>query len=181
MLAGCAAEQQACPTGALGCPCLPDGDCNAGFECAADRICRDDEPPDTDDTTATETTLATSDETSASTVDATIDPPVTTTFTSTETGETTSVSLPCVCGWSDTQLLYTCGEGLPPDGPGQPVCPTEGFLVGGPCDSVDPPITAEGCCLSMSYLAFCHPQTSTIELQQCLETEFGCVPASSSM
>jgi hypothetical protein len=30
----------------------------------------------------------------------------------------------------------------------------------------------------MAYLAFCHPQTSTIELQQCLETTLGCVPAS---
>jgi hypothetical protein len=176
-VASCRAEIEQCPAGAFGCPCAPGGECNAGFECAEDGRCRDDEPigTDSESSSSSSTTMV-----SSSGSGETFDPTSSSTTDGTTFNETTG-ALPCVCGWSDTQQLYTCGEGLPPIGPpglGMPDCGSEGFLVGDVCTSVDPPITAYGCCRPVDMLAFCHPKTQTIVLQQCLFTEFGCVPAS---
>jgi hypothetical protein len=52
----------------------------------------------------------------------------------------------------------------------------QGIVEGTACDTVVPPVEPEGCCIAGSILAFCRPDTSTIVIQECLETEFGCVP-----
>jgi hypothetical protein len=172
-ISGCSAEVEQCPAGAFGCPCAAGGECNAGFECAEDGRCRDDEPIGTDTESSTSTSSSTTTLTSS---EESFDP--TTSTTDGTTFSETTGGLPCVCGWSDANN-YTCGEGLPPIGPpgkGMPDCGDEGFLIGDTCDAVDPPISFLGCCLSETTLAFCHPKTATIVVQECSFTELGCVP-----
>ncbi len=172
--AGCPAESPECPAGDLGCPCRPDRECIAGLQCDDDGVCRDDEPLETDTLDAS-TTIDDATATDPTTFEPTTLLP--STSGASDTADITTADPQCVCGWSFGQEFYTCGWDLPPAGPpehGVPECPIDGLAEGVPCDALDPPVTVYGCCLAGSILAFCHPGTGAIVVQECLVTDLGC-------